>query len=74
MSAAHWRNPDFPARCCPQTAGLHRSARNAADAQGKRRRPHRAAGSAAGAGSTGAAGSDRWHGAHPERGDPAGRV
>ena len=57
-----------------RTAGLHRSARNAADAQGKRRRPHRAAGSAAGAGSTGAAGPDRWHGAHPERGDPTGRV
>ena len=57
-----------------RTAGLHRSARNAADAQGKRRRSHRAAGSAAGAGSTGAAGPDRWHGAHPERGDPTGRV
>ena len=57
-----------------RTAGLHRSARNAADAQGKRRRPHRAAGTAAGAGSTGAAGPDRWHGAHPERGDPTGRV
>ena len=57
-----------------RTAGLHRSARNAADAQGKRRRPYRAAGSAAGAGSTGAAGPDRWHGAHPERGDSTGRV
>ena len=57
-----------------RTAGLHRSSRNAADAQGKRRRPHRAAGSAAGAGSTGAAGPDRWHGTHPERGDPTGRV
>ena len=57
-----------------RATGIFRPAGKHPDAEGERGRAHRAAHPARRAGCTGAAGPGRWHGAHPGRGECAGRV